>query len=103
MSKTKKKKMSNKLAKIPIPVLQLMRRVETLAEKKADGHLTIMRFTTCWKVFLQTPNLVVGSSVAADGKIEGSYNQLSNIPGYATLEAALKSFLANPISFPDAF
>lgn len=32
-------------------------RAEALAKERADGHLTIMRFTTGWKAVLGTPDL----------------------------------------------
>jgi hypothetical protein len=34
--------------------------VEELAIKKKDGHVSIMRFTGGWKVFLGTPDLRSG-------------------------------------------
>lgn len=92
-----------KIEKLEDPLRLLMRKAEMLARKKADGHLTIMRFTTCWKVFLETPNLAVGTKVNADDRevFEGPYAQLMNIPGYDTLEGALRAFLANPVRFYD--
>ena len=59
-----------------------LRTLITLAEMKArdyDGHLTIMRFSTEWKVMLGTPNLDTG---------EGS-EQVRTLKGYESLEDAL--------------
>lgn len=52
---------------------------EKMANKEADGHLTIMKFTTEWKVKLGTPDLDTG-----DGRKE-----ISDIPGFPTIQDAL--------------
>ena len=56
---------------------------ERLAMNKADGHLTVMRFTTGWKVFLGTPNLDNGSGRA----------EISNIEMFEKLHEALIALL----------
>ena len=38
-------------------VEQLLERAEALAVERSDGHITLMRFTTCWKALLETPDL----------------------------------------------
>ncbi len=56
-----------------------LRTLITLAEMKAkdyDGHLTIMRFSTEWKVMFGTPNLDTG-----DGR-----KQVKALKGYESLE-----------------
>ena len=53
--------------------------VEMKADRNADGHLTIMRFTTEWKVMFGTPNLDTG---------EGR-GQVRELIGHETLEEAL--------------
>lgn len=35
---------------------RLLEQAFELANKKSDGHFTIMRFTTNWRVSLSTPN-----------------------------------------------
>jgi len=35
----------------------LIIQAENIAKEKADGHLSILKFTTGWKIFLGTPNL----------------------------------------------
>jgi hypothetical protein len=58
-----------------------LRTLITLAEMKADrntdGHLTIMRFSTEWKVMLGTPNLDTGEGRKQVGAIKG-YESLEN-------------------------
>lgn len=43
--------------KYEIDALELLTR---LAEAGADGHFTILKFTTNWRVALKTPNLYTG-------------------------------------------
>ena len=40
---------------------ELIEIFETLVYERNDGHLTIMRFTTGWKVMPGTPNLDTGA------------------------------------------
>jgi hypothetical protein len=56
---------------------------ENLASQKADGHLTVMRFTTGWKVALGTPNLDDGTG----------REELVRLPLHTTLREALVSLL----------
>jgi len=56
---------------------------EMKALKEADGHLTIMRFTTHWKAMLDTPNLDCG-----DGR-----DQVRSLKGYESLEEALTGLI----------
>jgi hypothetical protein len=41
------------------------------ADKAKDGHLTIMKFTTGWKVFLGTPEIDNDQRFYIDKEIEG--------------------------------
>lgn len=52
---------------------------EQLAGSQADGHLTILRFTTEWKCMLGTPDLRGG---------EGA-DEVGSLPGFASLREAL--------------
>ena len=38
----------------------LIKQAENIAKEKADGHLSMLKFTTGWKIFLGTPNLDIG-------------------------------------------
>jgi len=63
--------------------LQFLDQAEDLAIEKADGHLTIMRFTSCWKVMLGTPNLDCG-----DGREE-----VRNLKSFYCLHDALRNLI----------
>jgi len=55
---------------------------EMLAIQKEDGHITLMRFTTGWKVVLGTPNLDTG-----EGRVE-----IANLKSHSSLREALVEF-----------
>ena len=38
----------------------LLETLERIANEAFDGHLTIMKFTTGWKIVFGTPNLDIG-------------------------------------------
>ncbi len=74
----------------------LLSLAEAMALKKADGHLTILRFTTHWKVILGTPDLITGDDkVVITGGLKhgGGYGQVLELEGYGTLEEALKNLI----------
>ena len=74
----------------------LLSMAEAIALKKADGHLTIFRYTTNWKVMLCTPDLISGTdcvSGSEKGELYGPYQELRELKGYPTLEKALKAFI----------
>ncbi len=71
---------------------ELMAAATTLAEQKADGHLTILKFTTGWKVALSTPNLDTGGT---------GREEVAMLPAFKTLEEALEYLLQEQISFYD--
>lgn len=54
------------------------------ARNQHDGHLTILRFSTGWKVCFGTPDLDTGNG----------REQVLTLPGFETLEAALQHLLA---------
>lgn len=56
---------------------------ETLARRQADGHLTLMRFTTGWKVALGTPDI----------EAQVARTELDKMPSHPTLREALVSLL----------
>jgi len=58
-----------------------IRRLERMATDHEDGHLTIFRFTTGWKVMLGTPDLDTGY-----GRDEVSY-----LDAYPTLRKAIEA------------
>jgi hypothetical protein len=66
---------------------QLLTACEEIAKTSCDGHLTIYRFTTGWKVILGTPEM----------SIPEQYLLSDLIPGKMSLPEALKSFLHNPV------
>lgn len=58
---------------------------EILANQKADGHITLMRFTTGWKAIIGTPNLDTG-----EGRAE-----IANLKSHSSLREALVDLLIN--------
>lgn len=60
----------------------LIAKAESIANNKADGHLTILKFTTGWKVFLGTPNLDIGEE----------RERISSMKSFESLELALIDF-----------
>ena len=67
---------------------KLIREAEILAKKEADGHLSILKFTTGYKAFLGTPNLDIGEE----------REKISKIQSFDTLEKTLKYLLENKTS-----
>lgn len=67
---------------------ELLPLLEDLASRQCDGHLTLMKFTGGWKVFLGTP-LIDGG--------EGR-DQLSSEIRYNSLRDGIISLLNNPHS-----
>jgi len=67
---------------------QLINEAEKLAKKTSDGHISMLKFTTGWKVFLGTPNLDTGEE-------RESINEMKS---FSTLEQALNDFVKNPTS-----
>ena len=63
-----------------------------IAKRRADGHLSIMKFTTGWKVVMGTPILEPMSE---------DYDRLLAMPTYASIETALQAFVENPVAFTD--
>lgn len=68
------------MEKINLEVAEGLTVLEALASRMSDGHLTLMRFTTGWKVLLGTPTLT------ADPK---SYQRVLDLPQFETLEDAI--------------
>jgi hypothetical protein len=67
----------------------LFAKAESIANKKFDGHLTLLKFTTGWKAAFYTPNLDTG---------EGR-EQVQNLPSFSTKEEALMWLIAEEVSF----
>jgi len=59
---------------------------EGMAKQKYDGHLTVMRFTTHWKVMFGTPNLDI------DGRQE-----VRQLKAYSSLAEALKELVCSEL------
>ena len=60
----------------------LFKLAEEKAKREDDGHLTVMRFTTHWKVMGNTPNLDI------DGRKE-----VQRLAPFETLEEALTAYV----------
>lgn len=58
---------------------------EEIAKKETDGHLSMLKFTSGWKVFLGTPDL----------GIESGRGEVSKLESFSTLEKALEYFIVN--------
>lgn len=56
-----------------------------------DGHLTIFRFTTEWKVMMGTPS--------SSGGPKEYYKRLNDLPGFETLTTALTWACGQPRDF----
>jgi hypothetical protein len=65
----------------------LLEIAERIARTRYDGHLTVMRFTTHWKIMFGTPNLDI------DGRVE-----VRRLKGFPTLEQALKQLILEELS-----
>lgn len=68
----------------PSDIAQLIEAAERLAIERADGHLTIFRFTTDWKVALRTVDAI------------DRYDYIWNAPSYSSLRSALVGLLGEP-------
>ncbi len=72
---------------------RLIKAVEDISKEKRvtgpcdNGHLTIMRFTTCWKAMFGTPNLDSG-----DGRAE-----VRDLEKFPTIEEALINLLIDEL------
>ena len=69
----------------------LVHLAEEIARKRADGHLTLLRFTTGWKVALRTPDL--------DSR--AGRHEIAALSAYPTLEAALEAFVIDVPELPE--
>jgi len=67
-------------------LLDLLRRCEERAREGADGHLTIYRFTSGWKITLGTPQLY-----------PKDHDEVANLRSSPTLAGALADFAATAI------
>jgi hypothetical protein len=67
--------------------IDLIRHLEKIVNENefCNGHLTIMKFTSCWKIMCYTPNLDSG-----DGR-----DQVRAVHGYLTLREALVAEVLN--------
>lgn len=63
----------------------LVKEVEEMAKNEADGHVSMLKFTTGWKVFFGTPNLDVGEEREKIGKLQS----------FESLEEALQDLIVS--------
>ena len=63
----------------------LIQIVEELAKNEADGHVSMLKFTTGWKVFFGTPNLDIGEE----------REQVAKLQAFETLSQALEHLIIN--------
>jgi len=63
----------------------LIQTVEEMAKNEADGHVSMLKFTTGWKVFFGSPNLDIGK--------EREY--VANLQSFESLEQALEDLIIN--------
>jgi hypothetical protein len=76
------------MAKLAVPGIDsldlntLLALAERTAVERADGHFTLMRFTTGWKCMLGTPNLD-----------DGGREEVSALPAFGSAREALTSFI----------
>ena len=63
----------------------LIQIVEELAKNEADGHVSMLKFTTGWKVFFGTPNLDIGEE----------REQVAKLQTFETLSQALEHLIIN--------
>lgn len=68
-------------------LIEALRELEKLAIKRADGHLTIFRFTTGWKIMLHTPDLTT-ESACFDWLMSGR-DQVADLPNFKSLQDAI--------------
>jgi len=67
---------------------------ERVAGEKYDGHLTLMRFTSGWKVMFGTPELSCGSLEEMEaGAFGGGRGEVQGLPSYQTLREAMHAIL----------
>lgn len=69
----------------------LIKILEKMAKKEADGHITIMKFTTGWKAAFATPDLDAGRG----------RKQINKLKKYDTLEEAIENLLIEKTSLHD--
>lgn len=64
----------------------LMALAEQIAVEHADGHFTLMRFTTGWKCIIGTPDFNIL------GRINGSC-EIMRLPSFQSAREALSAFI----------
>lgn len=67
---------------------ELINELELIAKSDTDGHVTMLKFTTGWKVALGTPNLDIGEERA----------KISSLKGHLLLKDAIRDAINNKIS-----
>ena len=66
----------------------LLEKAELLAKETTDGHLSILKFTTGYKIFLGTPNLDIGEE----------REKINQMKSFVYLDKALDNLLKTKIS-----
>ena len=62
-----------------------------IARRRAGGHLTLLRFSSGWKVAVGTPDLDSGAG----------RHEMAALPTYPTLEAALEALVIGVPEIPE--
>jgi len=65
-----------------VRIAKLLEKVDKIAEERHDGHLSLLKFTTHWKVCYGTINTY-----------NGGYEQVQGLIGFPNLEDALIDLL----------
>lgn len=63
----------------------LMVELEKIAKEEADGHITILKFTTGWKAAFGTPNFDIGEE----------RDKVAKLTSHPTYESAVKDLIKN--------
>ena len=69
----------------------LLQQVEEISKEIADGHFTILKFTSGYKGFFGTPNLDIGE----EGEV------INKLPVFKTLEELLKYLINSKVCIYD--
>lgn len=65
--------------------------MEEIAKEEADGHITIMKFTTGWKTAFATPDIDAGRG----------REQINKLKNHDTLEEVIKELLIEKTNLDD--
>ena len=75
----------------------LLAMAEKIAKERFDGHLTIFRFTTHWKVMFRTPDTYTGLKYSGPGIVDldaGGSGEIKRLKPAKTLRGALLNLVS---------